>query len=38
MVLFDARRPPAGEMPVILASGASGILLHEAIGHGMEAD
>jgi len=38
MILFDARRPPAGEMPVILAAGASGILLHEAIGHGMEAD
>lgn len=38
MILFDARRPPAGEMPVILASGASGIWLHEAIGHGMEAD
>jgi len=38
MVLFDARKPPAGEMPVVLAAGASGILLHEAIGHGMEAD
>ena len=38
MILFDARRPPAGEMPVVLAAGASGILLHEAIGHGMEAD
>jgi len=38
MILFDARRPPAGEMPAILAAGASGILLHEAIGHGMEAD
>lgn len=38
LVLFDARRPAAGEMPVILAAGASGILLHEAIGHGMEAD
>ena len=36
--LFDAVRPPAGEMPVVLAAGASGILLHEAIGHGMEAD
>jgi TldD protein len=38
MILFEATRPPAGEMPVILAAGASGILLHEAIGHGMEAD
>ncbi|HJL19713.1 MAG TPA: metallopeptidase TldD-related protein [Sandaracinaceae bacterium LLY-WYZ-13_1] len=38
MILFEARRPPAGEMPVVLARGASGILLHEAIGHGMEAD
>jgi TldD protein len=38
LVLFDARRPPAGEFPVVLAAGASGILLHEAIGHGMEAD
>ena len=37
-ILFEARRPPAGEMPVILSAGASGILLHEAIGHGMEAD
>jgi len=38
MILFEARRPPAGEMPVVLAAGASGILLHEAVGHGMEAD
>ena len=38
MILFEARRPPAGEMPVVLAAGASGILLHEAIGHGLEAD
>jgi len=38
MILFEATRPPAGEMPVVLAAGASGILLHEAIGHGMEAD
>ncbi len=38
MVLFDARRPPVGEMPVILAAGTSGVLLHEAIGHAFEAD
>jgi TldD protein len=38
MILFEARRPPAGELPVVLAAGASGILLHEAIGHGLEAD
>src|SRR5690242_42693 len=37
-ILFDAVPPPAGEMPVVLAAGSSGILLHEAIGHGMEAD
>jgi TldD protein len=38
MILFEARRPPAGELPVVLSAGASGILLHEAVGHGMEAD
>lgn len=38
MILFDAVQAPAGEMPVVLGAGASGILLHEAIGHGMEAD
>ncbi len=37
-ILFEAQKPSAGEMPVILAAGSSGILLHEAIGHGMEAD
>ncbi|MBN1765489.1 MAG: TldD/PmbA family protein, partial [Sedimentisphaerales bacterium] len=36
--LFDAVKPAGGEMPVVLAPGSSGILLHEAIGHGMEAD
>ena len=37
-ILFEAGPPPAGELPVVLAAGSSGILLHEAIGHGMEAD
>jgi TldD protein len=36
--LFEAKKPPAGEMPVVLGPGVTGILLHEAIGHGMEAD
>jgi TldD protein len=36
--LFDAIQPPAGEMPVVLGPGITGVLLHEAIGHGMEAD
>jgi len=35
---FEAVQAPAGEMPVVLAPGVTGILLHEAIGHGMEAD
>jgi TldD protein len=38
VVLFDAVQPPAGEMPVVLGPGVTGVLLHEAIGHGMEAD
>lgn len=37
-ILFSSSPAPLGEMPVVLAAGASGILLHEAIGHGMEAD
>jgi TldD protein len=37
-VLFEAVPAPAGEMPVVLAAGSSGILLHEAMGHGLEAD
>ena len=38
VALFEAGKPEAGEMEVVLSAGSSGILLHEAIGHGMEAD
>lgn len=37
-LLFEASRPKGGQMPVVMAAGASGILLHEAMGHAFEAD
>lgn len=36
--MLHAQEAPAGEMTVVLAPGDSGILLHEAVGHGLEAD
>ena len=35
---LDSQAAPAGEVPVILGPGWPGILLHEAIGHGLEGD
>src|SRR5207245_8975224 len=36
--LLGAKAAPAGPMPVVLAPGWPGILLHEAVGHGLEGD
>ncbi len=38
VVNLDSRPAPAGEMTVVLGSGWPGILLHEAVGHGLEGD
>ena len=38
LINLEARPAPAGEMAVVLGAGWPGILLHEAIGHGLEGD
>lgn len=38
VTMLDAQEAPAEQMEVVLAPGDSGILLHEAVGHGLEAD
>ena len=38
ITMLDAREAPAGTFPVVLGPGDAGVLLHEAVGHGLGAD
>ncbi|HEX6741569.1 MAG TPA: metalloprotease TldD [Sphingomicrobium sp.] len=38
LINLESVAAPAGEMPVVMGSGWAGVLLHEAVGHGLEGD